>query len=84
MRPQDRDWQRDLIAVNVTPSSILKPMPAVMYLLTTCLKIPPLVLQFVKGDLQSADLLNHILSHENIDTVMHFAAQARTGSLGIL
>ncbi len=33
------------------------------------------MLQFVKGDLQSADLLNHVLSHEGIDTVMHFAAQ---------
>ena len=32
-------------------------------------------LQFIKGDLQSGDLLNYILRRENVDTVMHFAAQ---------
>lgn len=32
-------------------------------------------MQFVQGDLQSLDLLNYILSAEDIDTVMHFAAQ---------
>ena len=32
-------------------------------------------LQFVKGDIQSADLVRHIFDQEEIDTVMHFAAQ---------
>ena len=32
-------------------------------------------MQFVQGDLQSLDLLNYILGAEEIDTVMHFAAQ---------
>jgi UDP-glucose 4,6-dehydratase len=31
--------------------------------------------KFVKGDIQSSDLVAHILEHEKIDTVMHFAAQ---------
>ena len=31
--------------------------------------------KFVKGDICSSDLLSHILKEENIDTVMHFAAQ---------
>lgn len=31
--------------------------------------------QFVKGDIQSADLVRHIFDQEEIDTVMHFAAQ---------
>ena len=31
--------------------------------------------QFVKGDIQSADLLNFVLEDEKVDTVMHFAAQ---------
>jgi UDP-glucose 4-epimerase len=31
----------------------------------------------VKGDIQSTDLLNFVLTSENIDTVMHFAAQVR-------
>jgi UDP-glucose 4,6-dehydratase len=31
--------------------------------------------KFVKGDIQSADLVRHILESEEIDTVMHFAAQ---------
>ncbi|GER29209.1 dTDP-glucose 4,6-dehydratase [Striga asiatica] len=31
--------------------------------------------KFVKGDLCSADLINHILAAESIDTVLHFAAQ---------
>lgn len=31
--------------------------------------------QFIKGDLQSADLLSYVLTTEQIDTVMHFAAQ---------
>ncbi len=33
--------------------------------------------KFIKGDLQSGDLLSYVLSAERIDTVMHFAAQAR-------
>ena len=32
-------------------------------------------LQFVKGDIQSMDLLGFVLSSECVDTVMHFAAQ---------
>lgn len=31
--------------------------------------------KFIKGDIQSPDLLAYILSTEDIDTVMHFAAQ---------
>ncbi|CAA0808676.1 Trifunctional UDP-glucose 4-6-dehydratase/UDP-4-keto-6-deoxy-D-glucose 3-5-epimerase/UDP-4-keto-L-rhamnose-reductase RHM3 [Striga hermonthica] len=31
--------------------------------------------KFVKGDLCSADLINHLLATESIDTVLHFAAQ---------
>ncbi|AGE55724.1 GDP-L-fucose synthase 2 [Acanthocystis turfacea Chlorella virus MN0810.1] len=31
--------------------------------------------KFVKGDIQSADLITHVLEQENIDTIMHFAAQ---------
>ncbi|KAJ3670990.1 hypothetical protein LUZ60_008418 [Juncus effusus] len=32
-------------------------------------------LKFVKGDIASADLVNYLLITENIDTIMHFAAQ---------
>jgi UDP-glucose 4-epimerase len=32
-------------------------------------------LQFVKGDIQSADLVRHLLVAEEVDTIMHFAAQ---------
>ena len=31
-------------------------------------------MQLVKGDIQSADLIGHLLTQHNIDTVMHFAA----------
>merc|ERR1719215_154663 len=31
--------------------------------------------KFVKGDIKSADLINYVLATEEIDTVMHFAAQ---------
>ncbi|CAA0816357.1 Trifunctional UDP-glucose 4-6-dehydratase/UDP-4-keto-6-deoxy-D-glucose 3-5-epimerase/UDP-4-keto-L-rhamnose-reductase RHM1 [Striga hermonthica] len=31
--------------------------------------------KFVKGDIGSADLVNYLLIAENIDTIMHFAAQ---------
>ncbi|XP_073297850.1 trifunctional UDP-glucose 4,6-dehydratase/UDP-4-keto-6-deoxy-D-glucose 3,5-epimerase/UDP-4-keto-L-rhamnose-reductase RHM1-like [Primulina huaijiensis] len=31
--------------------------------------------KFVKGDIASADLVNYLLVAENIDTIMHFAAQ---------
>lgn len=31
--------------------------------------------RFIKGDIQSSDLVVHILEQEQIDTVMHFAAQ---------
>jgi UDP-glucose 4-epimerase len=33
------------------------------------------LLQFVRGDIQSIDLLSFVLASEKIDTVMHFAAQ---------
>ncbi len=32
--------------------------------------------QFIKGDIRSLDLLNHIFKREKIDTVLHFAAQS--------
>ena len=31
--------------------------------------------QLVKGDIQSADLIGHLLRQHEVDTVMHFAAQ---------
>eukprot|EP01121_Diplochlamys_sp_Union-15-3_P006395 TRINITY_DN16894_c0_g1_i1.p1 TRINITY_DN16894_c0_g1~~TRINITY_DN16894_c0_g1_i1.p1 ORF type:complete len:362 (+),score=54.98 TRINITY_DN16894_c0_g1_i1:53-1087(+) len=31
---------------------------------------------FVKGDILSSDLINHLLSSHKIDTIMHFAAQS--------
>jgi dTDP-D-glucose 4,6-dehydratase len=31
--------------------------------------------KFIKGDIQSADLVAYVLQQEGIDTVMHFAAQ---------
>lgn len=31
--------------------------------------------RFIKGDIQSSDLVVHVLEQEQIDTVMHFAAQ---------
>ncbi|KAK9099985.1 hypothetical protein Scep_023415 [Stephania cephalantha] len=31
--------------------------------------------KFVKGDIASSDLVNHLLISEDIDTIMHFAAQ---------
>jgi len=31
--------------------------------------------KFIMGDIQSADLVSYILRNENIDTIMHFAAQ---------
>ena len=33
------------------------------------------MLQFVKGDIQCADLVRFVLESEEIDTIMHFAAQ---------
>ena len=36
---------------------------------------PNAAMQFVKGDIQSLDLVLHLLSSEEVDTVMHFAAQ---------
>ena len=32
--------------------------------------------KFVKGDILSADLVNHVLKTEQIDTILHFAAQS--------
>ncbi|CAM8962219.1 unnamed protein product [Rhodiola kirilowii] len=32
--------------------------------------------KFVKGDIISADLVNHLLIDEDVDTIMHFAAQS--------
>lgn len=40
---------------------------------------PNRALQFVKGDIQSADLVNFVLEEDSIDTVMHFAAQVLLG-----
>lgn len=37
--------------------------------------------KFVKGCIQSFDLVAHILESENIDTVMHFAAQVFSSQL---
>ena len=34
-----------------------------------------IAMQLVKGDIQSADLIGHLLTQHKIDTVMHFAAQ---------
>lgn len=31
--------------------------------------------KFVKGDICSADLVNYVLDKEEVDTIMHFAAQ---------
>jgi UDP-glucose 4,6-dehydratase len=31
--------------------------------------------KFIKGDITSADLVNHIISEFKIDTILHFAAQ---------
>jgi dTDP-D-glucose 4,6-dehydratase len=31
--------------------------------------------KFVKGDIQCIDLLSHVLEKEDVDTIMHFAAQ---------
>ena len=31
--------------------------------------------RFVKGDIQSIDLVSHVLEKEDVDTIMHFAAQ---------
>ena len=31
--------------------------------------------KFIKGDIATADIVNHILIEEEIDTIMHFAAQ---------
>lgn len=33
--------------------------------------------RFVKGDIQSLDLVLHVLDKEEVDTIMHFAAQVR-------
>ena len=32
--------------------------------------------KFVKGDIRSFDFLNHLLESENIDTIVHFAAES--------
>ena len=36
---------------------------------------PLLLCRFIKGDIQSTDLIVHVMEHEQIDTEMHFAAQ---------
>lgn len=41
-----------------------------------------IVLQLVKGDIQSMDLLSFVLQAEQIDTIMHFAAQVGQHSTG--
>ncbi len=35
------------------------------------------MLQFVKGEIQSADLVKYVLESGNVDTILHFAAQVR-------
>lgn len=53
-----------------------KPNPSLFLLSSSLLSsLPPPPTQFVKGDIQSADLLNFVLEDEKVDTVMHFAAQ---------
>jgi hypothetical protein len=37
---------------------------------------------FVKGDITSSDLVNFVLKVENVDTIMHFAAQTHVGTSG--
>eukprot|EP00656_Telonema_subtile_P031095 TRINITY_DN3407_c0_g1_i3.p1 TRINITY_DN3407_c0_g1~~TRINITY_DN3407_c0_g1_i3.p1 ORF type:complete len:392 (-),score=113.09 TRINITY_DN3407_c0_g1_i3:90-1265(-) len=32
--------------------------------------------KFIKGDIRSADLLNHVVKSEGVDTIMHFAAES--------
>ena len=39
--------------------------------------------RFVKGSIQSLDLVAHVLESEKIDTVMHFAAQVRSPTSGV-
>ena len=39
--------------------------------------------RFVKGSIQSLDLVAHVLESENIDTVMHFAAQVRSPTFDV-
>lgn len=40
-------------------------------------KVQPLLnVQFVKGDIRSVDLLNHIFANNEVDVVFHFAAQS--------
>lgn len=39
--------------------------------------------QFIKADIQSADLISHVLQTEEIDTIMHFAAQVQTHSCAL-
>ena len=51
--------------------------------LGTRLQVLPL-LQFIKGDIQSGDLLSYILDTEQIDTVMHFAAQVCSTMASVL
>ena len=35
--------------------------------------------KFVKGNICSSDLINYLLEEEEIDTIMHFAAQTHVG-----
>ena len=35
--------------------------------------------KFIKGNILSLDLLNYVFKTENIDTIMHFAAQSHVG-----
>jgi dTDP-D-glucose 4,6-dehydratase len=39
--------------------------------------------KFVKGDILSEDLVSYVLSSNNIDTIMHFAAQTHVGKYHI-
>ena len=53
-----------MVFITFYPSTIAISLPSEHYLL-----------QFVKGDIQSMDLLSFVLQTEEIDTIMHFAAQ---------
>jgi nucleoside-diphosphate-sugar epimerase len=44
---------------------------------------PPPCPQFIKGDIQSMDLMSYVLKTEEIDTVMHFAAQVGVSRGGL-
>jgi hypothetical protein len=56
------------------PPACMHAHPTLVTPASTACSAPPAP-QFVKGDIQSMDLLTFVLAAEQIDTVMHFAAQ---------